>query len=228
MSEDSRAASVELQCGHEPDNAVSLVEAEIDITRTLGPARSAAILAASAASAQPRPFTVRDLVAMDRVSSPVASPDGMRVVYVVSALDLDANRRRTDLWIVDIDGNSANRLTDHPASDSSPLWSRDGKFVWFLSTRTESSQVFRVSADGGEPEQMTKLPFDVNAFARRSGREAGRRQHGRVRRLRDAGVHEPAARRGRQARVERESVRPPVRPPLGHVGRRPALPPLRR
>lgn len=122
------------------------------------------LVAAVPAPAQPHPFTVHDLVAMDRIAEPAVSPDGTRVAFVVSALDLDANRRRTDLWIVGTDGSGLRRLTNHPASDTSPVWAPDGKAVFFLSSRSGSSQVWRVPVDGGEPQPVTTLPLDVGSF----------------------------------------------------------------
>jgi len=110
------------------------------------------------------PFDVRDLIAMDRVSSPAVSPDGRSVVFVVSALDLDANRRRTDLWIVDVAGGEPRRLTAHPASDVSPVWSPDGAEVFFLSSRSGSMQVWRQRVGGGEAVPVTTLPLDVGGF----------------------------------------------------------------
>jgi dipeptidyl aminopeptidase/acylaminoacyl peptidase len=115
-------------------------------------------------AAESRPFTVRDLVAMDRISDPAVSPDGRRVAFTVSRVDLDANRRRTDLWLVGIDGTGLRQLTTHEAGDTAAAWSRDGKSVFFLSTRSGSSQVWRVAADGGEPEAVTRLPLDVGSF----------------------------------------------------------------
>ena len=44
-----------------------------------------------------RSMTALDLVSMDRVSDPQPSPDGRRVAFVVSSLDVDADRRRTDI-----------------------------------------------------------------------------------------------------------------------------------
>lgn len=123
----------------------------------------ALFLGSSFASAQ-QPFTVRDLVAMDRVSGPVVSPDGRRVVFTVSALDVDANRRRTDLWIVGIDGTGLRRLTSHPATDTSPVWAADGRSVWFLSSRSGSMQVWKTPVDGGDAVQVTSLPLDVGSF----------------------------------------------------------------
>lgn len=111
------------------------------------------------------PFTVHDLVAMDRLSDWRVSPDGRNVVFVVSSVDLEGNRRRTDLWLVRTDGTGLRRLTTHPANDFNPRWSPDGRTVYFLSTRSGSSQVWRISVDGGEAEAVTNLPLDVGNLA---------------------------------------------------------------
>jgi dipeptidyl aminopeptidase/acylaminoacyl peptidase len=113
---------------------------------------------------QARSFTVKDLIAIDRVTEPVVSPDGTRVAFTLSALDAPANRRRTDLWVVGIDGGTPRQLTSDPASDTSAAWSRDGQSVFFLSSRSGSSQVWKVAAAGGAAEQVTKLPLDVGSF----------------------------------------------------------------
>jgi len=109
-------------------------------------------------------FSVQDMIAMDRISDPQVSSDGRHIVFVVSALDLAANKRRTDLYLVNADGTGMRRLTTHEASDSSPRWAPDGRSVYFLSTRSGSSQVWRLSLDGGEASPVTKLPLDVGAF----------------------------------------------------------------
>jgi dipeptidyl aminopeptidase/acylaminoacyl peptidase len=132
----------------------------------LVPLLSALAIVSAAPDAQAtHAFTVRDMLAMDRLSDPQASPDARRVVYVQSRTDLDANRRRADLWLVGLDGSSPRRLTAHPSgSDSSPTWSKDGRSVYFLSSRSGSSQVWRITADGGEAEQVTTVPLDVGAY----------------------------------------------------------------
>jgi dipeptidyl aminopeptidase/acylaminoacyl peptidase len=114
--------------------------------------------------AAPHPFTVRDLVAMDRLSELQASPDGTRLVFTKSALDSAANRRRTDLWVVNADGTGLKPLTKDPASDTSAAWSPDGSRVFFLSSRSGSSQVWQVTVATGAESQVTKLPLDVGAF----------------------------------------------------------------
>ena len=119
---------------------------------------------ALAAVKETHPFGVRDLIAFDRVSDPKVSPDGRQVVFTVSALDFDANKRRTDLWLVGSDGTGLRKLTQHEASDTSGAFAPDGKSIYFLSTRSGSSQVWRLPLDAGEPQPVTRLPLDVGGF----------------------------------------------------------------
>jgi len=121
-------------------------------------------LAPSAAGAAAHPFDVHDLVSMDRISSPAVSPDGKRVAFVVSSVDLAKNTRSTHLWLVPTAGGVPRQLTSDPASDSAPAWSPDGRSLYFLSTRAGSSQVWRLPMDGGEALPVTHLPLDVETF----------------------------------------------------------------
>jgi len=107
------------------------------------------------------PFSIHDMLAMDRISDPQVSPDGKWIVFVLRKTDLEANKGLTDLWVVGADGTNLHRLTSHKAADSNPRWAPDGKSIWFVSTRSDSSQVWRIAIDGGEAEQVTDQPLDV-------------------------------------------------------------------
>jgi len=107
------------------------------------------------------PFSVHDMLAMDRISDPQVSPDGRWILFNLRTTDLEANRGRTDLWLVGADGKDLTRLTTHPASDYNARWSPCGKFIWFLSTRSGSSQVWKIDIAGGEAVQFTDLPLDA-------------------------------------------------------------------
>jgi dipeptidyl aminopeptidase/acylaminoacyl peptidase len=123
---------------------------------------------------QTHPFSIHDMLAMDRISDPQVSPDGRVIVLVVSKTDLEENKRLTDLWMVDVDGMNLRRLTSHKAPDSNPRWAPDGKSIWFISARSGSSQVWRIRIDGGEAEQMTDEPLDVgNLIIAPDGRHIG-------------------------------------------------------
>jgi dipeptidyl aminopeptidase/acylaminoacyl peptidase len=129
-----------------------------------------ALAPAGAAPAQPpagpHPFSVHDLVALERISEPRVSPDGRRVAFVLRTTDLEADLGRTDLWLLGLDaeGRAAGaprRLTAAPEADASPRWSPSGDALYFLSSRSGSSQVWRLPLAGGEATRVTDLPLPV-------------------------------------------------------------------
>jgi dipeptidyl aminopeptidase/acylaminoacyl peptidase len=115
-------------------------------------------------AAESHPFSVHDMLAMDRISEPQVSPDGRSVVFVVRVTDLAGNRGSTDLWAVGTDGTGLRRMTSHSASESNPRWSPDGKAIYFLSTRSGSSQIWQIAVGGGEATQVTNIPLDAGSF----------------------------------------------------------------
>ena len=121
--------------------------------------------------AEQHPFSVHDMLAMNQISDPHVSPDGLNIVFTVRTTDLEENRGRTDLWLVHTNGKDLRQLTAHPASDFNPRWSPCGKYIWFLSTRSGSSQVWCISIDGGEARQITHQPLDIgNLVISRDGK----------------------------------------------------------
>jgi dipeptidyl aminopeptidase/acylaminoacyl peptidase len=120
--------------------------------------------AANSAASTSHPFNVHDLLAIDRLSDPQVSPDGATIAFLISRTDLEDDRRRADVWLVNTDGAGLRRLTAHDSGVRNARWSPDGSEVLFLSPRSGSSQVWRIPVGGGESQQVTTLPLDVSAF----------------------------------------------------------------
>ena len=59
------------------------------------------------AAAQANRFTAEDVFQLERAVDPQISPDGSRIVYVRSGLDIMTDRSRSSLWIVNVDGSPA-------------------------------------------------------------------------------------------------------------------------
>ncbi len=125
------------------------------------PLSLALLLAAPLAAQDTHPFSVLDMLAMQRISDPSVSPDGRRVAFTVRDTDLDANRGRTDVWLVGLDAGEPRRLTSDPASDGNARWLDDRTLV-FLSTRGGSSQAWTMAIDGGEAQPFTHFPVDID------------------------------------------------------------------
>jgi dipeptidyl aminopeptidase/acylaminoacyl peptidase len=127
---------------------------------------SASVAAAPAPLSEPAtPFSVQDMVRLERISDLAASPDGKHLVFTQRSADLEANKGRTSVWMLEIGKRNAvpQRLTDAANNANSAEWSKDGKYVYFLSNRSGSSQVWRATP-GGDAEQVTQLPLDVGSF----------------------------------------------------------------
>jgi dipeptidyl aminopeptidase/acylaminoacyl peptidase len=114
-------------------------------------------------AAESHPFNVHDLVEMARVSDPAVSPDGTSVVFTLRTTDLAADKGRTDLWQMGIDGSGLHRVTESAGADGSAQWAPGGE-VYFVSDRSGSSQVWALPVVGGEPRQVTDLPLPVGGF----------------------------------------------------------------
>lgn len=128
----------------------------------------AAIFAAPAGAqaAEARGFTAKDLVMLDRISEVRTAPDGGSALFVVRRTDWEADRGRTVLWRVNL---SAKAATPEPVAGigegvGSPRWSADGRWIYFLSSRSGSNQVWRAPSAGGSPQQVTRLPLGVEAY----------------------------------------------------------------
>ena len=87
------------------------------------------------------------------------SPDGRSVVF-----DSEAENGHVDAWTIGADGSRLRQLTTDPADDITPSWSRDGRFIYFVSNRTGRNEVWRVATGGGAEEQLTRgggeFPFE--------------------------------------------------------------------
>ena len=189
-------------------------------------ALSAALLAAlpfSAGAAEKRAFAIADLYAVKGVAEPAIAPDGRSVAFAVTATDLPAIRRQTNLWRVDADGKGARALTLSDKRDASPAFSPDGTVLAFLSTRAGDPQVFFLPTAGGEAEKKTDVPGGVGGFLfTPDGKRllAHRRGVARVRRRR--GLQPQEGRGHGEGEDEGVRHRSPLRPPLGLVGGRQA------
>jgi dipeptidyl aminopeptidase/acylaminoacyl peptidase len=137
-----------------------------NMMRALGALALGLALQAAHGADAARALTPTDLNSLARVSDPQVSPDGRYVVYAQRDTDLDANRGRTDLWLIDLTAPAAKprRLTQHSANDTHPRWSADGSSVYFLSSRAGSTQVWRLPLAGGEAVQITDYPLEISTF----------------------------------------------------------------
>jgi len=76
---------------------------------------------------------------------PALDPDGRQLAFVTAG----------DVWLVSIDGGTAERLTAHPARHYGPRFSPDGRQLLFAAGRDGAGDLYVLDLDGGAPRQIT-------------------------------------------------------------------------
>ena len=81
------------------------------------------------------------------LTEPSISPDRREIAFVSGG----------DIWTVAADGGTAQLLVSHPATESKPLYSPDGKRLAFVSNRTGSGDIYILNL---ETSDLQRLTFD--------------------------------------------------------------------
>jgi dipeptidyl aminopeptidase/acylaminoacyl peptidase len=90
------------------------------------------------------------------IGSSAVSPDGARVAY--TRRTVEANRYRTNLWVVGCGGGRPRPITHGRWNDTAPAWSPDGTALAFVSDRGKGEALHVIRPDGGEAERICVAP----------------------------------------------------------------------
>lgn len=103
-------------------------------------------------------LTSDDLFDLQYASEVRISPEGERVVYVRSIHDIMCDCARTNLWIVDSDGDHHQPLLSGRGSYSSPRFSPTGdRLVYVAKDETDQTQLFVRWMETGQTAMVSNL-----------------------------------------------------------------------
>jgi dipeptidyl aminopeptidase/acylaminoacyl peptidase len=106
-------------------------------------------------AASSRPVTIDDFGKLKALGKPELSADGRQAAYALEGR----------IYIVPVRGGEPRQVTSNGSSASEPRWSADGKYLYFLSDRTGTSQLWKLPVDSfGEAEQVTHLERGVDTL----------------------------------------------------------------
>lgn len=83
-------------------------------------------------------------------SAPRWSPDGATLVFS------SKHDGQTDIFTLDMDGESLTRLTEHPADDYEPAWSPDGAQIVFVSDRDRGRALYVLDLAAGTTRRLSE------------------------------------------------------------------------
>ncbi|MGA8212414.1 MAG: protein kinase [Candidatus Sulfotelmatobacter sp.] len=99
---------------------------------------------------------------VDRYLNPTLSPDGKRLVVDI----FGGTQGIGDIWIFDLTRGTSTRLTFGGNNHSNPVWTPDGKTVFYASTAKGPPHIYAKAADGSgsertvlETPEVVELPW---------------------------------------------------------------------
>ncbi|MFT4414854.1 S9 family peptidase [Fredinandcohnia humi] len=101
-----------------------------------------------------RGIVAEDLYKLKMVNDPQFAPNGESYVFVETEINKDKHDYNSHLYLGTLDGK-VTQWTFGDVRDSSPRWSPNGDTIAFISNRSGKSQIYVMSANGGEPKQAT-------------------------------------------------------------------------
>jgi Tol biopolymer transport system component/predicted Ser/Thr protein kinase len=104
---------------------------------------------------------------LGRYSAPRISPDGKRLAFTMDSGQTE------DIWVKDLDRDTASRLSFLAGTNRLPVWTPDGKNIVFKSTNPAAPGFYWIRSDGsGEAQRLTdgkrnEFPFSFSPDGKR-------------------------------------------------------------
>ncbi|MFZ4386407.1 MAG: TolB family protein, partial [Chloroflexota bacterium] len=104
-----------------------------------------------------------DTVRFVGASDAQPSPDGTRIAYVATSLDIGEDVVRTRIHLIDPDGLAIGIVGGAGANTLHPRWSPDGTLLAFVTDARDGRQVWVTAGPGSDAVQLTRITGGVSA-----------------------------------------------------------------
>ncbi len=114
------------------------------------------------------PVQVTDLLEIKTAGNITLSKDGKKFAYTVTSIMADEKnageyKYTTQIWVGETTGSMPRyQFTTAAEGSGQPVWSPDGTQLAFVRAVENVPQIFLANMAGGEPVQLTKIPFGAS------------------------------------------------------------------
>jgi len=87
------------------------------------------------------------------------TPPSPKIYKIAFSLDVD-NDEHDEIYTIKPDGAELTRLTDTPSTSSNddPIWSPDGRYIYYKDFMDEANEIIRMNSDGTHKVNLTQYP----------------------------------------------------------------------
>lgn len=109
-------------------------------------------------------FDIDALEALGRVTEPVVSPDGSKILFGISYESVEENTSNRDLYVMDADGANQQRLTHSAKSENNAVWIDGGNKIAFMYPVDGKPQLWVMNADGSDRKAVSNVENGIAGF----------------------------------------------------------------
>jgi len=95
-----------------------------------------------------------DICRFKTMTACAVAPDEKRVAYTIETISDDKQKYYSHLYVADLTTGESKRYTYGEVSDGQPVWSPDGKYFAFISTRDKKSGIYLMPVSGGAEKKL--------------------------------------------------------------------------
>jgi len=118
-----------------------------------------------------RSLKFEDMFSAKRISSMSVSPNGKMIVFSVKVPDINANSYKTDIYLMDINGNAVKRFTNSKGNNILPAFV-NGSVVSFLSSREGDYQIYEKDLYTGKIKKISSVPDGIDSYVKIKGKDS--------------------------------------------------------
>lgn len=112
--------------------------------------------------AQKKKFEIEDYYKIKPLSNLALSPDGKNFTFSLINYNLKEGKKNTTIWISDLDGREQFQITSGEKNDTESAFSPDGRYLAFLSDRSETDGIYLIPLKGGEAKKILEFPLGIS------------------------------------------------------------------
>ena len=126
---------------------------------------------------QKKDMSIIDFLNIPGISSVSLSPNGNKIVYILSESDWKENKQIPNLWLADLNSGISEKITFEKQGLSNPEWSPDSKWISFTSSKEgfiddeddefdeNNSQIYLLPTKIGSPKKISNHKTGVSNIA---------------------------------------------------------------